>query len=143
MFFPEKAIEAAKQLDEEFAKTGKPVGPLHGLPIALKVKLADYLFFIFQAVLTLISGSLRIHMTSPALLPPGDLLLMPPIVLNANPRLSEPFVKPAQCSSQRLRCLKPVCFSRQSATYLAEHSTPAISGSALEEVQEEMELSWH
>ncbi|TIA08103.1 amidase [Aureobasidium pullulans] len=30
------AIETAERLDEEFAKTGKPTGPLHGLPISLK-----------------------------------------------------------------------------------------------------------
>ncbi|OBT40009.1 hypothetical protein VE00_09405 [Pseudogymnoascus sp. WSF 3629] len=33
--FPE-AITAAKELDEEFAKTGKPRGPLHGIPVSLK-----------------------------------------------------------------------------------------------------------
>ena len=30
------AIERAQKLDEEFQKTGKVVGPLHGLPISLK-----------------------------------------------------------------------------------------------------------
>ncbi|KAG2170633.1 hypothetical protein JADG_010372 [Aureobasidium aubasidani] len=30
------AIETAERLDEEFAKTGRPTGPLHGLPISLK-----------------------------------------------------------------------------------------------------------
>lgn len=34
MFFDE-AIERAKQLDAEFKRTGKPVGPMHGLPIRL------------------------------------------------------------------------------------------------------------
>jgi len=33
--FPE-ALERAKALDDHLAKTGKPVGPLHGLPISLK-----------------------------------------------------------------------------------------------------------
>ncbi|EEH20415.1 hypothetical protein PABG_02674 [Paracoccidioides brasiliensis Pb03] len=33
--FPE-ALESAKALDTHFAATGKPVGPLHGLPISLK-----------------------------------------------------------------------------------------------------------
>lgn len=33
--FPE-ALERAKALDEHLAKTRKPVGPLHGLPISLK-----------------------------------------------------------------------------------------------------------
>jgi amidase len=33
--FPE-AITAAKELDEEFSKTGKPRGPLHGVPVSLK-----------------------------------------------------------------------------------------------------------
>jgi amidase len=35
MFF-EKAIQRAKELDEYLAKTGKPIGPIHGLPISLK-----------------------------------------------------------------------------------------------------------
>src|SRR4051794_13213734 len=35
MFF-EKAIQGAKVLDEHLAKTGKLLGPLHGLPISLK-----------------------------------------------------------------------------------------------------------
>ncbi|KAI1393791.1 amidase [Hypoxylon trugodes] len=32
----ERALSTAKQLDEHLARTGKPVGPLHGLPISLK-----------------------------------------------------------------------------------------------------------
>ncbi|KAL4962035.1 amidase signature domain-containing protein [Aspergillus stella-maris] len=36
VFFPEKALERARELDEHLERTGKPVGPLHGLPIALK-----------------------------------------------------------------------------------------------------------
>jgi len=35
-FFPEEAIEAAKNLDSEFSRTKTPVGELHGLPIAIK-----------------------------------------------------------------------------------------------------------
>lgn len=35
MFF-EEALERAKQLDDVLAKTGKTVGPLHGLPISFK-----------------------------------------------------------------------------------------------------------
>ncbi|KAF4635949.1 hypothetical protein G7Y89_g2150 [Cudoniella acicularis] len=35
-FFPEIALARAKELDEHLQKTGKPVGPLHGLPISLK-----------------------------------------------------------------------------------------------------------
>lgn len=31
------AIEGAKKLDETFQKTGKTVGPLHGLPMTFKV----------------------------------------------------------------------------------------------------------
>lgn len=34
--FFDKALESARKLDEHFARTGKPVGPLHGLPISLK-----------------------------------------------------------------------------------------------------------
>ncbi|GAA6018647.1 hypothetical protein JCM10207_008993 [Rhodosporidiobolus poonsookiae] len=34
--FFEKALTRAKELDAEFAKTGKPTGPLHGLPVSLK-----------------------------------------------------------------------------------------------------------
>lgn len=32
----EDAIKRARYLDEQFARTGKPVGPLHGLPISIK-----------------------------------------------------------------------------------------------------------
>ncbi|TGO24071.1 hypothetical protein BPAE_0113g00280 [Botrytis paeoniae] len=35
-FFPEMALARAKELDEHYKKTGKTVGPLHGLPISLK-----------------------------------------------------------------------------------------------------------
>lgn len=35
MFFP-AAVQRAKELDEHLARTGKPIGPLHGLPISLK-----------------------------------------------------------------------------------------------------------
>lgn len=35
-FFPEMALARAKELDDHLQKTGKPVGPLHGLPISLK-----------------------------------------------------------------------------------------------------------
>lgn len=35
IFFLE-ALEDAKRLDSIFAATGKPVGPLHGLPVSLK-----------------------------------------------------------------------------------------------------------
>ncbi|BGO88561.1 hypothetical protein NBRC10512_004647 [Rhodotorula toruloides] len=34
--FFDHAIERAKHLDAEFARTGKPSGPLHGLPVSLK-----------------------------------------------------------------------------------------------------------
>lgn len=36
-YFPEAARKRAADLDEHFKTTGKVVGPLHGLPIALKV----------------------------------------------------------------------------------------------------------
>lgn len=32
----DSAIARAKSLDEHFARTGKTVGPLHGLPVSLK-----------------------------------------------------------------------------------------------------------
>src|SRR4051795_11316894 len=32
----EQAIAGARQLDESFADTGEPAGPLHGIPVALK-----------------------------------------------------------------------------------------------------------
>lgn len=35
-FFPDLALKRAKELDDELEKTGKVVGPLHGLPISLK-----------------------------------------------------------------------------------------------------------
>ncbi|KAJ3536825.1 hypothetical protein NM208_g6489 [Fusarium decemcellulare] len=34
--FFDKALQRARSLDEHLAKTGRPVGPLHGLPITLK-----------------------------------------------------------------------------------------------------------
>ena len=33
----EKARQRAKELDEEFARTGKLIGPLHGVPLSVKV----------------------------------------------------------------------------------------------------------
>jgi amidase len=35
-FFPELALSRAKELDDHLQKSGKTVGPLHGLPISLK-----------------------------------------------------------------------------------------------------------
>ena len=35
-FFPEIALARARELDAHYEKTGKTVGPLHGLPISLK-----------------------------------------------------------------------------------------------------------
>lgn len=35
-FFPEEAIELAKELDAEYNKAQKPLAPLYGLPIAIK-----------------------------------------------------------------------------------------------------------
>lgn len=35
-FTPDAAIAQARAYDAEFAKTGKPVGPLHGMPMAVK-----------------------------------------------------------------------------------------------------------
>jgi amidase len=35
-FMAEDAIARAKELDAHFAKTGKIVGPMHGVPISLK-----------------------------------------------------------------------------------------------------------
>lgn len=35
-FFPEEAIAHAKVLDDGFAKTGKLIGPLHGMAMAVK-----------------------------------------------------------------------------------------------------------
>ncbi len=35
-FFPNEALAYAKSLDEAFAATGKPIGPLHGMPMAVK-----------------------------------------------------------------------------------------------------------
>jgi amidase len=36
--FLSEAILRAKVLDQTLRETGKPVGPLHGLPISLKVR---------------------------------------------------------------------------------------------------------
>jgi hypothetical protein len=42
------ALARAKELDDIFKKTGKVVGPLHGLPISLKdqfrIKVSSHLF---------------------------------------------------------------------------------------------------
>lgn len=35
-FFPEEALETARAADDYLAKHGKPIGPLHGLPISIK-----------------------------------------------------------------------------------------------------------
>jgi amidase len=35
-FFPGIALARARELDDYYAKTGRTVGPLHGLPISLK-----------------------------------------------------------------------------------------------------------
>ena len=35
-FFPEEAMRTAVTLDNHLARTGKPVGPLHGLPVCIK-----------------------------------------------------------------------------------------------------------
>lgn len=35
-FFPDEGLAQAKQLDDILAETGKPVGPLHGLPVGIK-----------------------------------------------------------------------------------------------------------
>ena len=35
-FFPQEALRTAAALDEHFAKTGKAIGPLHGLPVCIK-----------------------------------------------------------------------------------------------------------
>ncbi|KAJ5091248.1 amidase [Penicillium alfredii] len=35
-FFPDEAIKAAKALDAEYSRTRTPLGPLHGIPIAIK-----------------------------------------------------------------------------------------------------------
>lgn len=38
--FVDKALARAAYLDEQLKTTGKPVGPLHGLPISLKDQIA-------------------------------------------------------------------------------------------------------
>lgn len=37
MYFYEEAIARARELDGHFTRTRKVVGPLHGVPIAIKV----------------------------------------------------------------------------------------------------------
>lgn len=37
-FFPQEALERAKWLDEQYEISGGPVGPLHGVPISVKVR---------------------------------------------------------------------------------------------------------
>lgn len=41
MFF-DVAIDRAKYLDDYLSKEGKPIGPLHGLPISIKVSAFPY-----------------------------------------------------------------------------------------------------
>lgn len=38
--FTDEGLERAKYLDEYYAKSGKPIGPLHGIPISLKEQMA-------------------------------------------------------------------------------------------------------
>lgn len=40
-FFPEEALARAKELDEYYAKNGKTVGPLHGVPVSVKGEFAS------------------------------------------------------------------------------------------------------
>lgn len=53
----DEAIERAKYCDEYLAKEGKPLGPLHGLPISLKVR--TFPFFLLE-VLTRTKDSFNI-----------------------------------------------------------------------------------
>ena len=46
----EEALEAAKALDEEFKRTKKVKGPLHGVPFSLKDQCASDPAFPFWAV---------------------------------------------------------------------------------------------
>lgn len=39
-FFPHEGLARAAELDEYLHKHGKPIGPLHGLPVALKVSVS-------------------------------------------------------------------------------------------------------
>lgn len=41
-FFPSDALKRAQELDDELKGTGKTVGPLHGLPIAIKVSTGSF-----------------------------------------------------------------------------------------------------
>ena len=43
--FFDQAIERAKMLDEFIAREGSPIGPLHGLPISLKVRYCSQVDF--------------------------------------------------------------------------------------------------
>jgi amidase len=59
-FFLDEGIKQAQQLDEYFQKEGKVIGPLHGLPISVKVSIpslpCNHLFLI-PAVLRAITHS--------------------------------------------------------------------------------------
>lgn len=35
-FFPDEAMERARQLDQQLSETNTPTGPIHGLPMAIK-----------------------------------------------------------------------------------------------------------
>ena len=40
-FFPQEAIERARWLDAEMERTGKVIGPLHGVPVSVKGEFAS------------------------------------------------------------------------------------------------------
>jgi amidase len=37
-WFYEEGLQCAKELDEKLENGGDPIGPLHGIPVALKVQ---------------------------------------------------------------------------------------------------------
>lgn len=50
-FFPDEAFQQAKELDEALLQTKRPVGPLHGIPLAVKVSSFTYVFIMQNAKL--------------------------------------------------------------------------------------------
>lgn len=67
-FFPDEALETAQMLDDYFKKHKRPIGPLHGLPVSIKVGpdmpplLGGFLFFLGK--LNLYVGFIRLERPS-------------------------------------------------------------------------------
>lgn len=106
-FFPEAARKRAADLDEHFKTTGKVVGPLHGVPIALKVlKTQPVRYHACLKLMYLLSRTLS---TYPDMLPREAMLPMQAIEQNENLPWSKSYERLVQCSTRRLQCHRQEC----------------------------------